>query len=477
MHKKQGTIRNMQTKTIFICQNCGYQSPKWLGRCPECAQWNSLTEELLDNSACENNRPAISDGASTGLLQRLSDIEKKDILRTSTNIGELDRVLGGGLVDGSAVLVGGEPGIGKSTLMLQVSEIISRHKKVLYISGEESLSQVKLRADRLNLSSDNLYIINDTDLTRIISRIRELRPYMAVVDSIQTLYNAKFSQSAGTLTQIKESAGALTALAKSIGVSVFFIGHITKEGLIAGPKVLEHMVDSVVYFEGQKESPFRILRAIKNRFGTTDEVGIFSMEKDGLKEVKDVSGIFVSHNESLLPGSSITAVLEGTRPFLIEVQALVTPSAFGMARQRCMGFDLNRMLLLIAALQKNLGFNLANHDIFLNLVGGVKVSEPVSDLAVCAAISSSFKNRSVRQDTVIIGEVGLTSEVRSVPKALTRIKEAERLGYKRCIVPACDYSNLKKISGIELVGVCNVEQALEQAFIKTGKGIGKGKYS
>jgi len=455
----------MQTKTVFTCQSCGYQSPKWLGRCPECDKWNSFAEESFDSNSERVSRSIIADILPSDAPQKLPAIQLKGRLRTNTEIGELDRVLGGGLVEGSAVLVGGEPGIGKSTLMLQVSNIISKERRVLYVSGEESLSQIKLRAKRLGLSSDNLYIVNETDLVHIIKYIKEIKPYMAVIDSIQTVYNSQFSQNAGTVTQIRESAGMLTALAKSIGVSVFIIGHITKEGVIAGPKVLEHIVDSVIYFEGQKESPLRILRAVKNRFGATDEVGIFSMEEDGLKEVKDPSGVFILHKNNPLPGSSITSVIEGTRPFLVEIQALVTASGFGMARQRSMGFDLNRMVLLIAGLQKNIGLNLANQDIYLNVAGGVRVNEPASDLAVSVAITSSFKERPVCQDTVIMGEVGLTSEVRKISQVRARVNEAKRLGYKRCIIPASDHKSLKNITGIELIGVDNVSQAFEELFI------------
>ncbi len=455
----------MQTKTVFMCQSCGYQSPKWLGRCPECNKWNSFVEESFDNNITKSSRSIISDLVSSNRPQRLSAIQPKDLLRTNTRIGELDRVLGGGLVEGSAVLVGGEPGIGKSTLMLQVSHIISKERRVLYISGEESLSQIKLRTQRLGISSDNLYIVNETDLVRIIEYIKDIKPYMAVIDSIQTVYNPQLLQNAGTVTQVKESAGMLTVLAKSSGVSVFIIGHITKEGVIAGPKVLEHIVDSVIYFEGQKESPLRILRAIKNRFGPTDEVGVFSMEQDGLKEVKDPSGIFIPHKNNPLPGSSITAVIEGTRPFLVEIQALVTASGFGMARQRSMGFDLNRMILLIAGLQKNLGLNLTNQDIYLNVAGGVRVNEPASDLAVTVAIASSFKDKPIRQDTVILGEVGLTSEVRSITQTGARVNEAKRLGYKRCIIPASNCKSLKSITGIKLIGVDNVSQAFEELFV------------
>ncbi len=455
----------MQTKTIFKCQGCGYQSTKWLGKCPECNEWNSLAEEPC-SSAPARNRPMIADIISTASPRKLSDIEDVKFLRSGTGIGELDRVLGGGLVEGSAVLVGGEPGIGKSTLMLQVSDIISRERRVLYISGEESLSQIKLRAKRLGVLSENLYIINETDIQKIISYIRDLKPYMAVVDSIQTIYSPDFPQSAGTITQIKESSAMLTALAKSIGVSILFIGHITKEGVIAGPKVLEHIVDSVIYFEGQKESRFRVLRAVKNRFGATDEVGIFSMQQDGLKEVRDASGAFACLKQNPVKGSSITAVIEGTRPFLIELQALVTASGFGMPRHRSMGLDINRMALLVAGLQKNLGLNFSNQDIFLNVVGGARVNEPASDLSACIAICSSFKNVPVRQDTIIIGEVGLASEVRGVSQTASRINEAKRLGCKRCILPASNRKDLNNIKGIELIGVDNVKQALEYAFVE-----------
>lgn len=453
-------------KSVFTCQTCGYQSPKWLGRCPECAQWNSLIEETFNIKLLQDSKNSIiADIVPSQPPQKLRDIKLKDVLRTSTTIGELDRVLGGGLVKGSVVLIGGEPGIGKSTLMLQVSDIISKNKRVLYVSGEESLSQMKLRAERIGVLSDNLYLVNETNLDSIIDYIKELKPFLVVIDSIQIVYNPNLPQSPGTVTQVRESAGCLTVLAKSLGISVFIIGHITKEGFIAGPKILEHIVDSVIYFEGERHSSFRILRAIKNRFGPVDEVGIFSMSSKGLMEIKDPSGIFISQRKEAQVGASITAAMEGTRPLLVEVQALASASNFGVARQRSMGFDLNRMILLLAVLEKNLDLNLANYDMFLNVVGGVRVVEPAPDLAACIAIISSFKDRPVKLDTVIMGEVGLTSEVRSISLIQARINEAKRLGFKRCIVPKCDIKSVKSSSKIELIGVNNIEEAAEYALV------------
>jgi len=323
-----------------------------------------MTEELFSEAEPVRGKSIVQDILSTVSPQRLSEINIEDVIRTPTSISELDRVLGGGMVEGSVVLVGGEPGIGKSTLMLQVSEKIAKQKKILYVSGEESLNQIKLRAKRLNISSDNLYLVNETNINKIIDYIKDLEPDLVIIDSIQIVYNPEFSQSAGTVTQIKESAGCLTVMAKSLGVSLFIIGHITKEGFIAGPKILEHIVDSVIYFEGADHSTFRILRAIKNRFGPVNEVGIFSMGPNGLEEIKDPSGIFVSHREEKTPGIAIMAAIEGTRPILVEVQALVTPSNFGMPRQRAMGFDQNRLSLLIAGLEKNLDMNFSAHDVF-----------------------------------------------------------------------------------------------------------------
>jgi len=463
-------------KTIFTCQQCGYQSPKWLGKCPECTQWNSLIEERFDPKPhLQQKRSVVGAMVATARPQKLSEVGTQQVLRSATGIGELDRVLGGGLVEGSVVLVGGEPGIGKSTLMLQVSSIISKSRKILYISGEESVSQMKLRAERLGVSPEELYLVNETNLNTIIEQIKELKPYLVVIDSIQIVYDSALPQSPGTVTQIRESAGTLTALAKTLGISVFIIGHITKEGVIAGPKILEHIVDSVVYFEGERRSSFRILRAIKNRFGPVDEIGIFSMGSEGLEEVKDASSIFISRKEKPSPGTSIMAAIEGTRPILVEVQALVSASSFGMARQRSMGFDFNRMILLIAVLEKNMGLNLSNHDAFLNIVGGVRVAEPASDLAASLAIISSFRDESIRQDTVVVGEVGLTSEVRSVTQLQARINEAHRIGFRRCIVPESNIAGLKTKPPIELIGAATVEEAWSAGKSETGTKRGRAQ--
>jgi DNA repair protein RadA/Sms len=455
----------MTRKTIFSCQNCGYQSPKWLGRCPECERWNTLIEESVGILGDIVKQNGLGDMISICPPQKISNIKTNSVFRSSTGISELDRVLGGGLVEGSVLLIGGEPGIGKSTLMLQASGMVSRNKKVLYISGEESTGQIKLRAERIKLLFENFYIVNETNVSRIISYIKELKPYMVVVDSVQTIYNSEFSQSAGTVTQIKESAGLLTSAAKALGICVFFIGHITKEGIIAGPKILEHIVDSVIYFEGRKESDLRVLRAIKNRFGATDEVGIFSMGEQGLVEVKDPSNIFMSQRQVSMPGASVTPVIEGTRSILVEIQALVSSSGYNMPRHRAMGFDSNRMPLLIAGLIKNVGINLSSQDVFINAVGGVRVNEPASDLAGCLSICSSFKGKPLRADTVVMGEVGLCSEVRSVSQINLRINEAKRMGYRRIIIPASDLINAKKPKEIELIGVKSVGQAIEEAFI------------
>jgi DNA repair protein RadA/Sms len=455
----------MALKTIFSCQNCGYQSPKWLGRCPECRQWSTLAEEPVATFINDIARQPGPEGIALSCPpQRLSDIKTDYLLRVNTGIGELDRVLGGGLVNGCVLLVGGEPGIGKSTLMLQASGMISRDKKVLYISGEESVNQLKLRSKRIKLDFNNFFIVSETNVMRIVSYIKELKPYMAVIDSVQTIYNPEFPQSAGTVTQIKESAGLLALTAKALGVCVFFIGHITKEGIIAGPKVLEHIVDSVIYFEGQRESDLRVLRAIKNRFGATDEIGIFSMDAAGLKEVRNPSNIFISHRQLPVPGASTMSALEGSRAILVEIQALVSLSSYGMPRQRSTGLDPNRMSLLVAGLIKNIGINLANQDVFLNVVGGVRADEPACDLAACVSIYSSFKEKPVRRDTVIMGEVGLCSEVRSISRINLRINEAKRMGYRRIVMPASDLDKARGTGEMELIGVGSVKQALGEVF-------------
>ncbi len=449
------------TKTVFICQNCGYQSPKWLGRCPNCQKWDTLIEERLQDIV-EERKDIRSFPSSPP--QKLTDIKSGDNIRTNTNIKELDRVLGGGIVSGSVILIGGEPGIGKSTLLLQVSGILAKSKRVLYVNGEESIAQTKLRADRLRITSDNLYIINDTEVSSIAEHIEKLNPEVVVIDSIQVLYNRDFSQSPGSVTQIKECSGTLTVLAKYKGFSLFIVGHVTKEGAIAGPKILEHMVDCVIYFEGQNQMAFRILRSVKNRFGPTNEIGVFHMTQKGLIEVANPSEIFLSTYSKSISGSAVVPTMEGTRSILVEIQALVAPSNFSMSRQRAIGIDLNRLLLLIAVLEKRLNLNLANYDVFVNVAGGIKVVEPGCDLAVCLAVASSFKNRPVSNDTIFIGEVGLGGEIRSVGQSQLRINEAVRLGFKKCILHNSDIKHITGASSIELLGVENIAEAIEIAL-------------
>jgi len=452
------------TKTIFVCQNCGYQAPKWLGRCPECQKWNSLAEEKMPGISGVRAEKEQFVTHSTR-PQKIKDVKPIDYVRANTDIKELDRVLGGGIVAGSVILIGGEPGIGKSTLLLQVSNILAAKKKVLYITGEESIIQTKMRADRLDVGSDNLYIVNDVELSSIVEHIKEIAPDVVVIDSIQVLHNGEFLQSAGSVTQIKECAGALTALAKYKNFCLFIVGHVTKEGSIAGPKVLEHMVDCVIYFEGGNQGNFRILRSIKNRFGPTNEIGVFHMTQKGLIEVENPSGVFIANRQKSISGSAIVPTIEGTRPILVEIQALLGPSNFAMSRQRAIGLDSNRLTLLIAVLEKRLGLNLANCDVFVNVAGGIKVVEPACDLAVCLAIVSNFKNKPLDSETVFIGEVGLGGEIRSVGGIASRINEAARLGFKTCIMPEADVKEGQHRGPMKLLGAKNIEEAIEKGVL------------
>lgn len=462
----------MKTKAIFSCQNCGYQAPKWLGRCPDCSNWNSFAEEAyIEAKASRPAYAALSDFSASppqGVGQEpvlLRDIEKKHDLRHKTEIGELDRVLGGGIVRGAVVLLGGDPGIGKSTISLQLSNRLSQTGlKILYVSAEESVQQTLMRAERLGaLLSERLYIVNQTDLSAIIEYIKKINPDVMIIDSIQVIFSPDISSSPGSLTQVRECSSILTRIAKSAGISMFIIGHVTKEGALAGPRILEHIVDTVLYFEGERYSAYRILRAVKNRFGSTNEIGVFRMGLSGLEEVKNPSEFFLSERPQDAPGSVITSVLEGTRPMLLEVQALVARSSFGYATRRSEGFDYNRLNLLVAVLEKRLGLHLENEDIFINIVGGVTVKDPSCDLAVALAVVSSFKEKIVKKDTVIIGEVGLASEIRSVNQISLRLNEAQKLGFKQCVIPK---NNLDKKDGydIELTGVRNIQEAMEHVF-------------
>jgi len=456
----------MKIKSVFSCQNCGYQSAKWLGKCPDCNSWNSFVEEdYAETSSKPKERSALYKDSPV----LLKDIRIKDANRIPTDIGELDRVLGGGIVLGSVVLVGGDPGIGKSTIALQISNQLSRKgRTVLYISGEESISQTKLRAQRLAAGADNdkgsLYIVNQTDLSLISEYIRKLKPDLVIVDSIQVIFEPSISSSPGSVSQVRECAGILTQLAKTSGTSIFIIGHVTKEGTIAGPRVLEHIVDTVLYFEGDRFSTYRILRAVKNRFGSTNEIGVFEMSPAGLKEVVNPSEIFLSERPQDVSGSVVVSVLEGSRPILVEIQALVSKSGFGYARRRAEGFDYNRLSLLVAVLEKRIGLSLEAQDIFVNVAGGIKVEDPAADLAVAMAVNSAFREEPVIGDMLVLGEIGLSGEIRSINQPLLRINEAEKLGFKHCMLPANSCKNLgHKPKKIELVPVGTLKQALDIA--------------
>ncbi|MDD4899491.1 MAG: DNA repair protein RadA [Candidatus Omnitrophica bacterium] len=461
----------MKTKTIFTCQNCGYQSPKWLGRCPDCNNWNSFAEEDFseplgkskERNALYKDDPVL-----------LKDIEVKEDSRLVTGIAELDRVLGGGIVPGSVVLIGGDPGIGKSTVSLQVSNQLSKQgHTVLYVSGEESVAQTKLRAKRLENSSaqSNLYIVNQTDLSFIIEYIKKIKPAVVIIDSIQVVFEPSIGSAAGSVSQVRECAGILTQLAKTTSTSVFIIGHVTKEGTLAGPRVLEHIVDTVLYFEGDRFALYRILRAVKNRFGSTNEIGVFEMSSSGLKEVKNPSEIFLSERPKDVSGSVVTCVLEGTRPLLVEIQSLVSKSAFGYATRKAQGFDFNRLNLLIAVLEKRIGMHLELEDIFVNVAGGIKIEDPTADLAVAVAIASAHQGKTVVADTIFLGELGLAGEVRSISQPNIRIKEAEKLGFKHCVIPKNNHRGLElKKSSIEIIAVSTLKEALEIALAPGLKG-------
>jgi len=450
-------------KTHFVCQSCGYQAPKWLGRCPGCQEWNTFVEErVIEEKTPERDLLGLErDSVPTPL----TEIVAEERGRLQIGMGEFDRVLGGGIVFGSMVLVGGDPGIGKSTLLLQgMSRLASRGKKVLYISGEESLQQTKMRADRLGISSDHLYIVSETSIEKILQDIQTLNPSAAVIDSIQTIYCSELPSSPGSISQVREASGRLLYLAKHLSIPIFLVGHVTKEGFIAGPKVLEHMVDTVLYFEGETHHSFRILRAVKNRFGSTNEIGVFEMKDTGLAEVFNPSEYFLSERSQSASGSVVVPSIEGSRPILIELQALVTPTHLGYPRRTTQGIDANRVSLLVAVMDKRLGIHLFGHDIFLNIVGGIKVEEPGADLGVIASIASSFRDKVIDPEVVIFGEVGLGGEVRGISQAEGRAKEAARLGFRRCLLPKQNEEKIKPIKGIQFIGVRTVQEAMEVLF-------------
>ncbi len=444
------------SKTVYQCQACGYQSPKWAGKCPDCGQWNCMVEERV------SKKPSSAKGGLPGksVPMPLSEIDIELGARTTTGIGEFDRVLGGGLVPGSVVLIGGDPGIGKSTLILQAAAGLEG--KVLYVSGEESPEQIKIRAERLGIKGDNIILLSEIMLGNVLATASAMEPTALVVDSIQTTYSEEFDSAPGSVGQVRECAMRLMLFAKSSRVPVFIIGHVTKEGAIAGPRVLEHIVDTVLYFEGDKGHPYRILRTVKNRFGSTNEIGVFQMSDAGLSAIDNPSELFLSERREQAPGSVVVSSIEGTRPILVEIQALVAPTMFGMPRRTAIGMDFQRVNLLVAVLEKMASIAMSGMDIYMNVVGGLKLTEPAIDLAVLVAITSSLRERPVPPDIFVFGEVGLSGEVRAVGHAELRLREASRIGFKKAIIPAGNAARLKgAIGGLEVTGVATVREALD----------------
>ena len=451
-----------KNKTVFVCNECGYESPKWMGKCPACNAWNSFYEEKVISSSSSNSgkKKEVSKPIE------LNKIEGKTEAKISTGFNELDRVLGGGLVNGSLILLGGEPGIGKSTLILQICNKIKTEGKVLYISGEESGEQIKLRADRLGVKNDNLLFLSETNIENIEENILSLNPKLVIIDSIQTMYSEEITSAAGSVSQVREITAKIMRTCKENGVTTILIGHVTKDGNIAGPRVLEHMVDTVLYLEGERYFSYRMLRGVKNRFGSTNEIGMFEMEAEGLVEITDPSKVLISEREDNPAGSVVVASMEGTRPLLVEFQALTTPTVFGMPRRTANGIDYNRLAVLIAVLEKKVGLNLGNQDVYLNVVSGLKINEPAIDLGIIAATVSSFKNLPIDTGTVILGEVGLTGEIRSVNLVDKRLKEAEKLGFKKCIIPETNRKLLKEDYKLDIIGVKNVNEAIRALGLK-----------
>ena len=443
-----------KTRIKYICSNCGYESLRWLGKCPECESWNSFTEEIIETS-----KRKISTAKTKVTVTSINEISATEEDRVKSNIPEFDRVLGGGLMPGSVILLGGDPGIGKSTLAMQAAANVK--EKVLYVTGEESEKQIKLRSSRLHLKSENFFVFAETDLVHIIAAINNVEPAVVVIDSIQTMYRSELENSPGTITQIRECTSLLMEEAKKKHYSVIIIGHVTKEGMIAGPKILEHIVDTVIQFEGETNHTFRILRSLKNRFGGTNEIGIFEMREDGLKEVKNPSELFLSERDRKIPGSVVTSTMEGTRPILIEVQALVTPSNYGYPQRVTTGFDQRRLSILLAVLEKRASQRVSANNIFVNMAGGVRISEPAVDLAVCISIVSSLLDRNVDNQTVVIGEVGLGGEIRSVGNIEKRIQEAEKLGFTKVMIPENNAKNTKSSRKIRIESAENIVQAVE----------------
>jgi DNA repair protein RadA/Sms len=453
-----------QPATIFVCQNCGNQARKWLGQCPDCGEWNTFVEERFRPSPQAAGSGVVAHFRSTAPVPYRS-IESQDDARISSGIEEFDRVLGGGIVAGSLVLIGGAPGIGKSTIVIQAADkLAAAGAKVLYISGEESERQIKMRGERLGIDAENLFLLCETNLQAIVAETDNLRPDLVIVDSIQTVFSEKIESAPGSVSQVREVATQLMMFAKATATPVFLTGHVTKEGSIAGPKTLEHIVDTVIYFEGDRHHNHRIIRATKNRFGAANEIGVFEMTGNGLVAVGNPSELFLQERPENATGSVVTVCMEGTRPMLVEVQALVSGTKFGSGRRMAQGFDHNRTSLLIAVLEKRLGFQLAGDDVFINIAGGLEIDEPAADLGIISAIASSYRNLQIPPETAVFGEVGLTGEVRGVLQAQTRAREAQTLGFKKLILPESNKKGLEKLLGVRVIGVRSLDEAMEELF-------------
>lgn len=448
-----------KSKTVFVCSSCGYESAKWIGKCPACNEWNTFYEEKM--SKADTSFGSIDKKRKSVKPKVLTNVEGKEASRVTTGIGELDRVLGGGIVKGSLLLLGGEPGIGKSTLILQICNKIQGEGKVLYVSGEESAEQIKIRADRLDIRNEDILFLGETDIDVISEAISEISPKLVIIDSIQTMYSDDITSAAGTVSQVREITGRIMKICKSEGITTIIIGHVTKEGNIAGPRVLEHMVDTVLYLEGERYFSYRILRGVKNRFGSTNEVGMFEMRNEGMVEITNPSSILISEREDNPAGSVVVASIEGTRPLLVEFQALTTATLFGMPRRTANGIDYNRLTLLMAVLEKKGKLHLNSQDVYLNVVSGIKIAEPAIDLGIILCVASSYKNISIPKDLVAIGEVGLTCEIRAVNMIEKRLKEAEKLGFKKCIIPENNKKLLKDNYKLDIIGAKDIEDALK----------------
>ncbi len=452
-----------KNKTIFVCNECGYESAKWLGKCPACNSWNTFFEQKIVETKNSNNN--LNDG-KINTPQKLNSYVASEKVRTSTGFGELDRVLGGGLVKGSLILLGGEPGIGKSTLILQICNKVKGEGNVLYVSGEESAEQIKLRADRLGINNEDILFLGETNIDIVTQSILNINPKLVIIDSIQTMYSEEITAAAGSVSQVREITSQIMRVCKSREITTIIIGHVTKDGTIAGPRVLEHMVDTVLYLEGERYFSYRILRGVKNRFGSTNEIGMFEMREEGMTEILNPSDVLISEREDNPAGSCVVSCIEGTRPILVELQALTAQTVFGYPKRTANGIDFNRLALLIAVMEKKAGLNLGNQDVYLNVVGGLKINEPSIDLGIILVTASIFRNIAISKDVVIMGEVGLTGEVRRINFIEKRLREAEKLGFKTCIIPESNKKVLKDKFKLDIIGVRNVKEAMEKLHLK-----------